>query len=227
MLLWLAHTLCPICHSFGTVPNFHTKKRRINQGNSSRPTAFSFTRGISSTPWGFVRVEGNQWDSTFISKLYCRRSYVVQTFFTLSYDLLRRGQQCSVQHIKNWRPKPSKAAVARTALPQIWGLDFKERLIHKWSQSICFSQAMFVPRKARLHTCKNAVETNLIKALGRQPMCHSCQHMTHTPMCRYTHTHKTIRLMTWANIEAEAAMARGPTAELQEKKHSTTKHLKG
>lgn len=41
------------------------------------------------------------------------------------------------------------------------------------------------------------------------------------------HTHKTIRLMTWANIETEADLARGPTAELQEKKHLTTKHLKG
>lgn len=85
MLLWLAHTLCPICHSLGTVPNFHTKKRCVNQGNSSRPTAFSFTRGISSTPWGFVRVEGNQWGSTFISKLYlyCRRwSCGVQKLFT-------------------------------------------------------------------------------------------------------------------------------------------------
>lgn len=41
------------------------------------------------------------------------------------------------------------------------------------------------------------------------------------------HTCKTIRLMTWAKIEAEAVMGRGPTAEQQEKKHLPTKHLKG
>lgn len=125
MLLGLAHTLCPICRSFGTVPNFHTKKRRIDQGNSSRPIAFSFTRGISSTPWGFVCVERNQWYSTFISKLYfyCRRSCGVQKFFTLSYDLLRRGQQCSVQHIKKLEAKTeqrSSGSYSTSTNPRSW-----------------------------------------------------------------------------------------------------------
>lgn len=190
MLLGLAHTLCPISHSFGTVPNYHTKKMHIIQDNSSRPIAFSFTRGISSTPWGFVCVERNQWYSTFISKLYfyCRRSCGVQKFFTLSYDLLRRGQQCSVQHIK-------KIGGQNRARQQWLVQHFhkSEVLIsrkgwHKWSQSICFSQAMFVPRKGRLHTCKNAVETNLIKTLGRQtrPLMSAQDPHTHVQI----HTHR-------------------------------------
>lgn len=110
----------PSSHSLGTVPNFHAT--HLNQGNPSLTRAIKFSRGISSTPRGFVHLEwcdftqGNQQGSPLINQLY----------------LHCRGQQSSViAKTNNWATKQSKMAN-----PQIWGLEVGERLMDGSLQSI-------------------------------------------------------------------------------------------